>query len=153
MYENTQDFIAALAAAGELQRVRAAVSPVLEIAEIADRVSKSPAPNLPSDAARRTDPRFHHFGGKALLFENVQGADFPVLINAWGSYRRMEMALGVDGHPQGLESIAARIASLTKPAPPRTLGEAIAKAREFLPLLRIGPKRRRSGPCAGTSST
>ncbi|MFN9969033.1 MAG: hypothetical protein ACK58T_03965, partial [Phycisphaerae bacterium] len=44
MYENTQDFIAALERAGELKRIRSSVSPVLEITEIADRVSKSPAP-------------------------------------------------------------------------------------------------------------
>ncbi|MEI7658599.1 MAG: UbiD family decarboxylase domain-containing protein [Phycisphaerae bacterium] len=156
MYENTQDFIAALAAAGELQRVRAAVSPVLEIAEIADRVSKSPAPNLPSDAARRTDPRFHHFGGKALLFENVQGADFPVLINAWGSYRRMEMALGCNdagpglaaGHtPGGFEALGDKIGRLVKPEPPPTLLAKLQKIPELMQLASLPPKRVRSGIC------
>jgi 4-hydroxy-3-polyprenylbenzoate decarboxylase len=156
MYENTQDFIAALAAAGELQRVRAAVSPVLEIAEIADRVSKSPAPNLPSDAARRTDPRFHHFGGKALLFENVQGADFPVLINAWGSYRRMEMALGCNdagpglaaGHtPGGFEALGDKIGRLVKPEPPPTLLAKLQKIPELLQLASLPPKKVRSGIC------
>jgi 4-hydroxy-3-polyprenylbenzoate decarboxylase len=156
MYENTQDFIAALAAAGELQRVRAAVSPVLEIAEIADRVSKSPAPNLPSDAARRTDPRFHHFGGKALLFENVQGADFPVLINAWGSYRRMEMALGCNdagpglaaGHtPGGFEALGDKIGRLVKPEPPPTLLAKLQKIPELMQLASLPPKKVRSGIC------
>ncbi|MEY3230501.1 MAG: 3-octaprenyl-4-hydroxybenzoate carboxy-lyase [Planctomycetota bacterium] len=156
MYENTQDFIAALAAAGELQRVRAAVSPVLEIAEIADRVSKSPAPNLPSDAARRTDPRFHHFGGKALLFENVQGADFPLLINAWGSYRRMEMALGCNdagpglaaGHtPGGFEALGDKIGRLVKPEPPPTLLAKLQKIPELMQLASLPPKKVRSGIC------
>ena len=140
-----REFLAALESAGELHRVRAEVSAELEVTEIADRVSRMGA--IASAGATGFDPAMAATGGKALLFERVRGCDFPLAINAWGSYRRMEMALGVDGHPQGLESIAARIASLTKPAPPRTLGEAIAKAREFLPLLRIGPKRRRSGPC------
>ena len=156
MYENTQDFIAALAAAGELQRVRAAVSPVLEIAEIADRVSKSPAPNLPSEAARRTDPRFHHLGGKALLFENVEGADFPLLINAWGSYRRMEMALGCNeagpglsaGHtPGGFEALGEKIGRLVKPEPPPTLLAKLQKIPELMQLAALPPKKVRSGIC------
>jgi 4-hydroxy-3-polyprenylbenzoate decarboxylase len=156
MYENTQDFIAALAAAGELQRVRASVSPVLEIAEIADRISKSPAPNLPSDAARRTDPRFHHLGGKALLFEHVQGADFPVLINAWGSYRRMEMALGCNdagpglaaGHtPGGFEALGDKIGRLVKPEPPPTLLAKLQKIPELMQLASLPPKKVRSGIC------
>ena len=94
MFESTRAFMRALEAAGELVRVPARVSPVLEISAIADRESKSAAPHLPSAGARRTDPRFHDRGGRALLFENVEGSDIPVLINTMGSYRRMEMALG-----------------------------------------------------------
>lgn len=97
MYDTTDQFVQALDQAGELKRIAARVSPVLEITEIADRVSKSPAPNLGSQSTRRTDPRFHHLGGSALLFENVEGSDIPVLINALGSYRRIEMALGCSG--------------------------------------------------------
>jgi len=132
VYPSLQDFVAALEKAGELHRVSAPVSPLLEIAEIADRQCKAPCPN-PSEAARAFDPRFSGGGGKALLFENVEGCDFPVLINAYGSYRRTEMALNcVDG---GFEAIAARLASLTKPEPPKSLGDLFRKAREFLPLL------------------
>ncbi|MEM8835322.1 MAG: UbiD family decarboxylase, partial [Planctomycetota bacterium] len=120
------------------------------------RVSKSPAPNMPSDSARETDPRFHHLGGTALLFENVEGSSFPLLINAFGSYRRMEMALGVQGEllgaddgwsDRGFAAVADKIASLVKPEPPRSLGEAIEKAKEFAPLLRIPPKRGSRGLC------
>src|SRR4051812_32116066 len=96
MYQTTREFVAALKAAGELKTVAARVSPVLEITEIADRQSKSGAPRLPSEATMRTDPRFHHLGGHALLFENVEGSDIPVVINQFGSYRRMEMALGCE---------------------------------------------------------
>jgi len=76
-YRNQQDFIQALEKAGELVRIRSFVDPKLEIAEITDRISKSGN------------------GGKALLFENT-GTDFPVLMNAYGSERRMCMALGVE---------------------------------------------------------
>ena len=76
-YSSLRQFIERLEQAGELYRIKAYVNPRLEIAEITDRMSKSPG------------------GGKALLFENT-GYDFPVLINAMGSYRRMCMALGVD---------------------------------------------------------
>ncbi|MBL8745844.1 MAG: UbiD family decarboxylase [Phycisphaerae bacterium] len=145
MFATTRDFVGALDRAGELRRVGARVSPILEVAEIADRVSKSRCANLPSPAARLADPRFHALGGHALLFENVEGAEFPLLINGWGSYRRMEMALGC---PEGFESIAGRIADLVKPQPPRSLGEALSKLRQVLPLLRVPPKRlKRAGPC------
>ncbi|MCC7390297.1 MAG: UbiD family decarboxylase [Phycisphaerales bacterium] len=145
MYTTLREFVDALASAGELARVRAEVSPVLEISAIADRESRRPAPNPPSPAARRDDPRFHHLGGRALLFEHVTGSDIPVLINSLGSYRRMELALGCDG--QGFDAIGARIAELVKPQPPRSFTEAMEKARQFAPLLKIGPKRRRSGIC------
>lgn len=144
MYQDLAGFIAALESAGELVRVREPVSPVLEIARRADAASKSPAPSLGSLSSRRNDPEFHAFGGRALLFENVPGSDFPVLINAFGSYRRMEMALG----GRSFDDIGRTIGELVKPEPPRSLSEAIAKARQFLPLLKIGPKRiKGDAPC------
>jgi 4-hydroxy-3-polyprenylbenzoate decarboxylase len=146
MYQTLRDFVHALEQAGELVRVRPQVSPVLEIGALADAESKRPAPRPPSDAARAADPLHAHLGGRALLFENVEGLDIPVLINAFGSYRRMEMALGCEDG--GFAAIANRIADMVKPEPPRSLGEALAKARQFAPLLRIGPRRRRgTGPC------
>src|SRR6187549_199737 len=90
-YRNQQDFIRALEKEGELVRIRSYVDPKLEMAEITDRVSKSGN------------------GGKALLFENT-GYDFPVLMNAYGSERRMCMALGV----QHLDDVAKEIESLFK---------------------------------------
>ena len=74
MYKSLQEFIVALEKYGELIRVKEFVSPVLEITEITDRISKAE--------------------GKALLFENT-GTDFPVLINSMGSMKRMCLALGV----------------------------------------------------------
>jgi 4-hydroxy-3-polyprenylbenzoate decarboxylase len=140
MARTLQDFIRRLDEAGELHRVRVEVSPILEISAIADRVSRSPCPQV-SDAARRFDPMHCSLGGKALLFERIAGCDFPLAINVFGSYRRTEMALGCDRAGCGFESIAARIASLTKPHSPRGIGDMLARARELLPLLRIPPRR------------
>jgi 4-hydroxy-3-polyprenylbenzoate decarboxylase len=75
-YKNLQEFIAVLEKEGELVRISEYVDPRLEIAEVTDRISKS------------------RQGGKALLFENT-GYDFPVLMNAYGSEKRMCLALGV----------------------------------------------------------
>ncbi len=160
MFESLQDFIHTLDRAGELQRITTRVSPMLEISAIADRVSKSAAPRLPSQSARRNDPRFHHLGGHALLFENVEGSDIPVLINAYGSYRRMELALGChepdpdDPLPPprtsgggGFDGWAKRIAALVEPKPPSSLRDALSKGREFLPLLCTPPRNVFTGPC------
>ncbi len=76
-YKSLHAFIDTLEKAGELVRIKTFVDPVLEIAEIADRVSKTPDRN------------------KALLFENT-GTDFPLLINSMGNEKRMCMALGVE---------------------------------------------------------
>ena len=144
MYASLGEFVRALEAAGELHRVKAPVSPLLEIAEIANRACKAPCPRE-SDHARVFDPGHCGLGGKALLFENVEGSDFPLLINAYGSYRRTELGLGCAAG--GFGAIAARIGALTKPAPPHSLRDAWKKAKQFLPLLRVPPKRVGSGPC------
>jgi 4-hydroxy-3-polyprenylbenzoate decarboxylase len=88
-WKNQEQFIEALEQAGELLRIRSYVDPKLEIAEITDRISKSGN------------------GGKALLFENT-GYEFPVLMNAYGSEKRMCLALGVSH----LDDIAKEIENL-----------------------------------------
>ena len=90
-YRNQQHFIDTLEKEGELLRIKAFVDPILEMAEITDRMSKQPG------------------GGKALLFENT-GYNFPVLMNAYGSERRMCLALGV----QHLDDVAKEIENLFK---------------------------------------
>lgn len=90
-YKNQQAFIEALEKAGELVRIKSYVDPHLEMAEITDRMSKQPG------------------GGKAILFENT-GYEFPVLMNAYGSDKRMCMALGV----QHLDDVAKEIEQLFK---------------------------------------
>ena len=75
-YNSLAEFVQVLERAGELRRVAHPVKADLEITEIADRVMKS--------------------AGPALLFENVAGKSMPVLINAFGSLKRMALALGVN---------------------------------------------------------
>ena len=75
-YKDLQHFMKHLDEKGELKRITTEVDSELEITEIADRVSKQYGP--------------------ALLFENVKGSKYPVLINAMGTYERMSMALGVE---------------------------------------------------------
>jgi 4-hydroxy-3-polyprenylbenzoate decarboxylase len=72
-YSGLSDFINDLENRNELKRIKVFTDPVLEIAEITDRITKS--------------------GGKALLFENT-GTDFPVLINGYGSDLRVALAIG-----------------------------------------------------------
>lgn len=72
-YSGLTGFITALEQKDELLRINTFVNPILEITEITDRVTKSE--------------------GKALLFENT-GTEFPILINAFGSDKRMAMAIG-----------------------------------------------------------
>ncbi|MEM6853263.1 MAG: UbiD family decarboxylase domain-containing protein, partial [Planctomycetota bacterium] len=155
-YPNLRDFVDALDAAGELHRVTAPVSSMLEITEIADRVSKSAAANE-SAYAKAFDPHHHGLGGKALLFENVQTpegqAKFPCLINAFGSYRRMEMAMGCDGEAGasgggGFDGLAERVASLVKPEPPSSLMEKLKKGVELAKVAgQVPPKVVKSGVC------
>ena len=143
-YPTLRDFIDALAAAGELHRITAPVSPILEITEIADRVSKSPAPRV-SEHARRFDPHHAHLGGKALLFSNVQSGSMPVAINTFGSYRRMEMALGCEAG--GFDALGERLGELVKPEPPVGLMEKMKKGLELARIAGMAPKVVRSGLC------
>jgi len=101
-YDDLRDWIKKLDKAGELKRVREEVDPILEMAEIADRVAKMGRGASSSKGKAAA-------GGPALLFENVKG--YPgatVLMNQFGSERRMKLALDVDS----LDEIATRIDEL-----------------------------------------
>ncbi|OPY69664.1 MAG: 3-octaprenyl-4-hydroxybenzoate carboxy-lyase [Syntrophorhabdaceae bacterium PtaU1.Bin034] len=117
-YGNLRDFIQALEAEGELLRIKEKVSPILEITEITDRASKSPE------------------GGKALLFEQVEGSSMPVLTNAFGSTKRISMALGVDD----LDEIDGRLTEILHMAPPQSLGDKINLLRNALGWSRFLPR-------------
>src|SRR4051794_17658464 len=103
-YDGLRSFVETLEEMGELVRVRREVAPHLELAEIADRTMKA--------------------GGPALLFENVKGSRFPVLINAYGSRRRMSRALGVSD----LEEHAKAIEELVHTRAPKSARELAAMA-------------------------
>lgn len=118
-YDSLREFVRKLEQAGELKRIQVETDPVLEITEIADREMKSPG------------------GGKALLFEKCKGAQFPLLINAYGSTKRMALALGVND----VEDIARELESLLKAKPPTSFKEAIALLRTALELRYAKPRR------------
>ncbi len=118
-YVDLRQFIKALADAGELITIDTPVSAELEIAEITDRVSKSTNSN-----------------NKALLFTNVKGYEMPVLINAFGSMKRMCLALEVNK----LDDIAARIKQLIKPKVPETFMEKLALLPTLVELGKFPPK-------------
>ncbi|MEM1353561.1 MAG: UbiD family decarboxylase domain-containing protein [Planctomycetota bacterium] len=143
------ELIDRLDALGELHRVTEPVSCMLDIAAIADAVSKSPAANR-SDHAQSFDPLHHTLGGKAVLFEQVllpdgTRSDIPLLINAFGSYRRVEMALGCEDG--GLEALARRVEELVKPEPPTGLMEKMKKGLELAKIAQLPPKVVKAGPC------
>jgi 4-hydroxy-3-polyprenylbenzoate decarboxylase len=122
-YKNLTDFIETLEAQGELVRVGREVSPILEIAEIADRAVKA--------------------GGPALLFENVSGSAMPVAINLFASRRRMLSALGISSY----EAWEERLEFFLDPAPPEGLIEKLKAIPKLTELAAVFPKTVRSAPC------
>lgn len=124
-YRNLQEFVSALEREGELLRIKAQVSRDLEITHITDLASKSPG------------------GGKALLFENVSESPFPVLTNAFGSNKRICMALGV----QDLDALASRLRKFIQLEPPKSIKDALKLLPMGFDLLRFLPRRVKEAPC------
>ncbi len=122
-YRDLREFIERLEQSGELRRIGASLSPELEITEVTDRVCKR--------------------GGPALLFGNVAGYDIPVLMNAFGSPKRMAMALGVDD----VEEVAEEIETLLRQKPPSTLGEKVRAGLRLFGMSGYLPKSVSWGPC------
>ena len=122
-YNDLLEFVGALEKAGELKRVSLEVDPYLEITEFADRSVKN--------------------GGPAFLFENPKGSKVPVLVNAFASMKRMEIALGVDN----VDEIANRITEYLEMRMPQGL---INKLKMLPKLAEVGsffPKIVSKGPC------
>ena len=116
-FPSLREFIAQLESENELVRITEPVSPILEITEITDRISKGPN------------------GGKALLFANVDGSSMPVLINAFGSFRRMQIALEVSH----IDDVARDIERYVKLAPPETFADKVRLLPLLLEASRIPP--------------
>jgi 4-hydroxy-3-polyprenylbenzoate decarboxylase len=114
-YDDLRDWIKALEKHGELRRIREEVSPELEITEITDRVSKIGSHPFRKEREKDGATQSYAPGGPALLFENVKGhPGHKVLINQFGSERRMALALGVER----VDEIAERIQGLMNLKPP-----------------------------------
>jgi len=122
-YNSLLDFVQVLEREGELKRIAHPIKAELEITEIADRVMKD--------------------GGPALLFENVVGKNIPLLINAFGSAKRMALALGV----ADVEDIAHEIAKLIQTRPPKSWKDKFQLLGEMIKLAGIPPKTVQEGEC------
>lgn len=124
-FRSLRAFVEFLEERKQLVRIREPIDPRLELAEIADRVMKSPG------------------GGPALWFDNVVGSRFPVLINALGSEQRMAWALGVER----FEDLAAEIEALLKTAPPSGWIEKVKMLPKLAKFGSYMPRAVRSGAC------
>ena len=122
-YDNLAEFVQVLERAGELKRISHPVNAELEITEIADRVMKA--------------------AGPALLFENVVGKTIPLLINAFGSTKRMALALGVND----IEEIAAEISKLIQTRPPKNFKDKLGLLGELVKLAGIPPRIVKEAAC------
>ena len=120
--EELGEFVEKLEKAGELRRIKTQVDANLEIAEILRRVMYS--------------------NGPALLFENVKNHDMPVLGNAFGSLKRLELGL----ETSDFTKIGQRIVDMTKMDIPAGLFNKIKKLPELAKMTDIAPKLQKSGP-------
>src|ERR1700693_1386390 len=116
--------MAALERAGELKKIRTPVNPILEIAEITDRVSKT--------------------GGPALLFQNIENhPNSQVLINQFGSARRMNLALEVDS----LDQVADRIRQFMDVKSPQGFLDKVKMLPMLAEMGKFFPKTVSTAPC------
>jgi 4-hydroxy-3-polyprenylbenzoate decarboxylase len=122
-FRDLREYLAALEARGELNRIRAEVSAELEVAEIADRTVKA--------------------GGPALLFENVRGKSVPLAMNLFGTMNRMGLALGVSS----LDAIGARMMEIIEPEIPTNFLEKLRMLPKLARLADFIPKTVSSAPC------
>ena len=121
--KNVAEFLDRLRARGDLATLAERVSPILEITEIADRAVKS--------------------GGPALLFENVEGSEFPVAINLFASRERMREALGIGSYAAWEE----RLDFFLDPKPPEGILGKLSALPKIADLASVFPKTVRSAPC------
>src|SRR5437868_9825246 len=116
-----RSWIALLEQEDELVRVSAEVDPDLEITEIVDRTVKA--------------------GGPALLFERPKGSTHPLLINQFGTERRMCLALGVER----LDDVGQRLEDVLEMQPPQGLVEKVKGLRKLKSIADSMPQTVRRG--------
>jgi 4-hydroxy-3-polyprenylbenzoate decarboxylase len=129
-YRDLREFVRELEKAGELKRVREEVDPVLEVTEIVQRAQAKPGPK-------------GNRGGVALLFEKPKGSRYPLLINTFGSERRMELALEVEK----LDDVAARIRGFLDMQTPQGLFDKIKMLPKLAEMGSFFPKSVKDGAC------
>jgi len=148
-FDDLRQWIAALDRAGQLKRIQTEADPILEIAEITDRVSKMhlwrqpPKPAL-SGVEGAVPGEARQPGGPALLFQNVKGhPGSQLLINQFGSDARMKLAMGVSSY----DEIAARMRMFMDMKSPQGFLDKL----KMLPLLaeagKFFPRTVATGPC------
>ncbi len=124
-FESLRDFMDHLERRGRLVRVKAPVSPVLEMTEIHTRLLAEKGP--------------------AALFENVEGHTMPVLVNLFGTVERVAWGMGKE--PGELRKLGEMLAFLKQPEPPGGWREAM----ELVPLLKsalaMRPRSVARAPC------
>lgn len=125
-YKDLRDFIARLEEQGELVRVKQPISTKLEMTEIADRTLRA--------------------GGPAILFENPEGFDIPVLANLFGTPKRVAMGMGQTDVSE-LREVGKLLAFLKEPEPPKGIKEALGQIPVFKQVLNMPAKEVRKAPC------
>src|SRR5215217_3676410 len=118
-----RDWIARLEREGELVRITAEVDAELEITEINDRVVKT--------------------GGPALLFENVKGSSLPLLLNQFGTERRMCMAFDAPS----LDAVATKLTDVLEMQPPQGLVDKVKGLQKLKSIADSRPRSVRRGAC------
>ena len=118
-----REWVALLEREGELVRVTSEVDPYLEATEIVTRTVQA--------------------GGPALLFERPKGSTHPLLVNQFGTERRMCLAFGVDR----LDDVATKLSDVLEMQPPEGLGEKLRGLRRLKSIADAPPTRVRRGPC------
>ena len=122
-YRDLREFVRKLEKEGELRRVRTEVDPILEMTEVTQRVTRAKGP--------------------ALLFEKVRGSRVPLLVNAFGSVRRMCLAFEVGA----LDEVAARIRGFLDMQTPQGLFDKLKMLPKLAELGSFMPKNVKDGPC------
>ena len=130
-YKDIREFISFLESKGELKRIKTPVSCELEISEICDRVVKT--------------------GGPALLFENVEGYEIPILINMYGTERRMAWALGVEKIDDLVERVQTLLGLMR--GPPEGVMEKLRTLWQLKQMASFQPKMVSSAPCQEVVTT
>ena len=124
-FKDLHEFIGYLETKNDLVRIERQVSSELEITEIADRMVKS--------------------GGPALLFENVLGSKFPLVINLFGTHQRVAWALGVDSTDEVVSRVKKILGIINNP--PKSLMDKLGTLTNLAGIAKAQPKLVKKGVC------